>query len=1229
MVGQFQGNQRFRIIRQLGVGGTGIVYLAHDRHRNTEVALKTLHQTSPYGILRLKNEFRQLAEVAHENLVALHDLHHEGGAWFFTMDYIDGTDFIDWVRPRDALIGQRSLDKNRLRDALEQLARGVSALHAAGHLHRDIKPSNILVTHVGRVVLLDFGLATPLERIDVRDIRGFSGTLEYMAPEQTDGRTPVPASDWYSVGVLLFQALTGRLPFVGKPLQVALDKRRLDGPAPSSVRADVDADLDDLCTHLLRLKPDERATESMLFDALEAEPDESLSYHSIGGPPIREMPRLIGRESQLGSLISAVGTVRQGRSVLVSLHGQSGMGKSALVKYFIESLRGRKDVMLVKGRCYQREALPYKAFDSVIDDLTRQLGRLPSIDLDDIIPNHIGRLARLFPVLLNLPAIASRTNDDQDSQDRLDARGAAFAALRTLLTRLSKKRLLIIHIDDVHWGDRDSAELLSDIVRLPDAPPIMIVCSWHTERIQSGEFVRPLRLLLARSSDQFIGRELEVGPLEETHARSLARYLLAEHGCSSRFLEHIVDEAAGHPFFMETLVGHVARAETAEHARETLQTGNFSLNAVVSMRVKCLEQSALRLLQTIAVAGQPLPRTTAVAVSSLSSQADRIIGVLKADRLIKERTPGQEELLEPYHDRIREVVLQTIDAELAHLLHHEIAIHLERQTATAPEALVDHFLDAGDYDRALQYATESAHRANEKLAFDRAALLYEQALDLHRESVTIPASLDALDEERTLLCSLASALANGGKARQAAKVYRAAASGAPTMERDQLLLRAGELLFADGDIEQALATLMPVLSDHDLNITDDAPLTALILEARADCEGLIAETLVASKPTIDDERKRFVIDLCWALALGLLTHHWTKAQVYHLKALRMALVCGEATHIARSLSLDALIGSLTSDAGATQTMKRANDALEMAQAVNRHDPLGLAELGIGSMHFFYGDWMAASHHLEQAIHFLRESDQPRIWARIHSQLLALSAFAMRGQFKTLTARVLELMDQARENQLTELTRQLRMGYAQLGWLALDEPHRLAEPSVHLESSNGTTDYLMLIARVHTALYRGQFKTAAALVCRSDHESANSKIAEIEFIEREMASLRIRCRIGQLVIGSPRPAIEDEIRHDLLILRRNGVEWSRRLADFFETYLTYLSTDRTVDIPVADDICRALENSSLEAYAAVARIRFGTLMGCDMGSEWVAKGEAFMVEQAVRKPAAFSQIFAPV
>ena len=136
--------------------------------------------------------------------------------------------------------------------------RGVATLHLAGHLHRDIKPSNVLVDKSGRLTILDFGLATRLEDEDDRDVRGISGTLEYMAPEQTDGRKPSPAADWYSVGVLLYQALTNELPFKGKPLKIALDKRLQDGPDPRLIVPSAPADLSQLCVALLKceLPPD-------------------------------------------------------------------------------------------------------------------------------------------------------------------------------------------------------------------------------------------------------------------------------------------------------------------------------------------------------------------------------------------------------------------------------------------------------------------------------------------------------------------------------------------------------------------------------------------------------------------------------------------------------------------------------------------------------------------------------------------------------------------------------------------------------------------------------------------------------------------------------------------------------------------------------------------------------------------------------------------------------------
>jgi len=210
----------YRILGELGRGGMGIVYEAVHGQRGDHVALKTLPILDGAALHLFKREFRVLADVNHPHLIGLHTLEADAGQWFFTMDLVEGTTFLNYVRPDGVL------DETRLRRSLFQLVRGVMALHGQHIIHRDLKPSNVMVTSDGHVVVLDFGLA--LEEDGVRQNQSLSGasiagTPNYMAPEQAASARVTPASDWYAIGVMLYEALSGSLPFEGSMLQVLQD----------------------------------------------------------------------------------------------------------------------------------------------------------------------------------------------------------------------------------------------------------------------------------------------------------------------------------------------------------------------------------------------------------------------------------------------------------------------------------------------------------------------------------------------------------------------------------------------------------------------------------------------------------------------------------------------------------------------------------------------------------------------------------------------------------------------------------------------------------------------------------------------------------------------------------------------------------------------------------------------------------------------------------------------
>jgi serine/threonine protein kinase len=243
---------RYFILKRLGRGGMGTVYLAEDTQLGRPVALKIPRWTEeddPRTLARFYREARAAALIQHPNLCPVYDVGQLNGVHYLTMAYIEGQPLGEWARSR------QSLPQHQAADLVRRLALALEEAHRQGVVHRDLKPSNIMLTRRGEPVILDFGLA---HRASVGDARltqsgDVLGTPAYMAPEQVLGKLQNvgPGCDVYSLGVILYELLTGRLPFPGRTVEVLAQLLTARPPPPSSHRPDLDPALEAICMRAL------------------------------------------------------------------------------------------------------------------------------------------------------------------------------------------------------------------------------------------------------------------------------------------------------------------------------------------------------------------------------------------------------------------------------------------------------------------------------------------------------------------------------------------------------------------------------------------------------------------------------------------------------------------------------------------------------------------------------------------------------------------------------------------------------------------------------------------------------------------------------------------------------------------------------------------------------------------------------------------------------------------
>ena len=774
----FASTSRFRLRGRLGDGGGGIVYRAFDRTLGREVALKLMHQRGSAELARLGESFALLRRLSHPNLVQLYDLIEDAGRVLLVMELVEGVDLLRYVRR-----GRGGFDELRVRAAFGQLAQALCALHRQGKVHRDVKPDNVRVTDTGRLALLDLDLALDVDGVRAGGERTRPiGTALYMAPEQAGFARPSTACDWYSVGVALYEALTGVRPYVGTDLEVLLEKQLARPLSPRALVAGLPGDLERLCVDLLVPEPSERPTGPEVLRRLGVTED-VLSARWTSASLLCAHPTFVGRESELMAIDAALAQARHG-PVVLRVRGEAGLGKSSLCEEALRRLaRRERTLVALTSACPRYPEQPHAALHEpvgrVVDALRRTRGtlRVP------VGTSAQRLLERMFPGALVEVEVKSHGRTVLPP-DPLEQRLRALSALRALFVELSAQRPLVLWLDDYQWADVDTQRLISALVEPPDGPRMLVLLSEEGEpgMVEASRPRADVTLSLAQLTPAAAG-----ALIDELLARSGGRH------------EVPAPRPDGSPLLLQ------------EHVRSALLYGvalptDVDYAALVAPRIHGLEASALRVLQLVCAAHDAVPLSVCERASGLTSAAfTRHVAALSTLGLVRATAIRGEDCLSPAHARLAEHIDHTLEGKHREGVHGRLAeALLARDASRASSRLLRHQVESGALLRAAKSAELAANEAYDALAYQRAAQLITLRLSLRQPQ----------DDEAggRLLARAGDMLAAAGWALSSARAFREGARRARSADALRLRQRAMEQLLHGGELTEAREVLDELLA---------------------------------------------------------------------------------------------------------------------------------------------------------------------------------------------------------------------------------------------------------------------------------------------------------------------------------------------------------------------------------------------------------------------------------
>ncbi len=505
------------------------------------------------------------------------------------------------------------------------------------------------------------------------------------------------------------------------------------------------------------------------------------------------------------------------------------------------------------------------------------------------------------------------------AEDLQDVRRRGFAALRELLTRLGRTQLLVLFVDDLQWGDPDSASLLEDLFRPPHAPRCLFISTYRSEQ-QDAPCVRVLRnqIVTAGDPNAIRRREISLGPLTIEDAKRLATTLLANRGAATeRQAQVIAEESGGDPLFVRVLANSVLAIGTDE----TVAPGNtWSLQQALLMQINQLSVEARAVLEVASVAACPIARVTILQMVAVGPDPLVVFQQLRTQRLL--RTGGDQQAhVEVYHDKIRETVVQQLSKDQIAGISLRIADAVEANSELVdPEWLAGLLIRAGERSRAAKYLLNAAQAAQKTLAFSRAIQLYRAALE----------SFDPQsDKEGEIRAALGDCLAHAGYGMEAAKEYLSAATKSSPDATVDLRIRAALRYLTGGHLDEGIDALRQVLAAVGWRLPTRPWISLFSLgwhQAKLRLVGLKYRPRADTDLSGPEQRK---LDACWCAAAGLSVIDPIRAADFVSRNMCLSLRAPQPRYYARALS--AHVGH--SATGGNRSRRRIQHLLRESPAV--------------------------------------------------------------------------------------------------------------------------------------------------------------------------------------------------------------------------------------------------------------------------------------------------------